>query len=119
MMRSLSSSVLSTSSRKTTSALMALVRSLALGGLLQMAAELVAQGRERLMREVGLAARREAIVEGRAEDVDRHAFVDRSRDHPAAFARVGDAAAVRGDVGILEQRVRGQVEQPRADHAAA
>src|SRR5262249_34473100 len=43
----------------------------------------------------------------------------RGLDRPATFARIRDAAAELGEVGILEKLARGKVEEPGADDAAA
>src|SRR3954464_15372502 len=87
-------------------------------GLLLMSSELLTQGGEQLVGEVGLAARAEALVQRRREDVRGHALLDRGERRPAPLPRVRDAAGKAPDVGILLQRGSRQVEQPRLDHAA-
>ena len=59
------------------------------GRLFHVAAELKAHGRQQLVGEVGLAARRESFVERRGEHRRRHGLVDGGLDRPAAFARIG------------------------------
>ena len=56
---------------------------------------------------------------GRAQHRHRHALVDGGRDGPAALARVGDAAREAVEIPALGERARGEIEQPRGDHAAA
>ncbi len=68
-----------------------------------MAAEFVAEGREKLVAEVGFAAGAEAIEEGGAEDGGRDRFVDGGFDGPAAFAGVGDATGELAEVGAFEE----------------
>ena len=88
--------------------------------LLHVAAELEAHRREQLVLEVRLAARAEALVQGRGEDRRRHCLVDGGLDRPAPLARIGDAAGeLRTASGSFDQRCRGQIEQPGGDHAAA
>ena len=84
-----------------------------------MAAEFVAHGGEESVGVRALAAGREAAEEGGAEDRDGDAFVDGGEHGPAALAGVGDAAGEVVEVGVLRERVRRQVEQPRGDDAAA
>ena len=78
--------------------------------LFLVATELVAEGGEELVAEVGFAARAEAIEEGSAEDGGGHGFVDGGFDGPAAFAGVGDAAGELAEVGAFEERGGGKVE---------
>ena len=87
--------------------------------LFLVAAELVAEGGEELVAEVGFAARAEAVVEGGAEHGGGDGFVDGGVDGPAAFAGVGDAAGEVAEVGAFEQGGGGEVEQPGGDDAAA
>jgi hypothetical protein len=56
--------------------------------LFLVAAELVAEGGEELVAEVGFAARAEAIEEGSAKDGGGNGFVDGGLDGPTAFAGV-------------------------------
>ncbi len=60
--------------------------------LFLVATELVTEGGEEFVAEVGFAAGAEAIEEGGAEDGGGNGFVDGGFDGPAAFAGVGDAA---------------------------
>src|SRR5689334_4289329 len=53
--------------------------------LLDVAAELEPHRGEQLVREVGLAARVEPLVERRGEHVDRGALVDRGEQRPASL----------------------------------
>src|SRR2546422_1406093 len=78
-----------------------------------MTAELVAHRGQQLVREVGLAAGAEALVQRRAQDGRRDGFVDRGGKRPPSFAGVRDAAFEAGEIGILGERGRGQVEEPR------
>ena len=87
--------------------------------LLVVPAELEAHGRQQLVLEVRLAARREPLVEGGREDLGRDPLVDGRQDGPAPLAGVGDPPREPREVRRLEQRDRRQVEQPRGDDAAA
>ena len=49
----------------------------------------------------------------------RHRLVDRRVQRPAALARVGDTTRVPIQGRAVDERGRGQVEQPRGDYAAA
>ena len=60
--------------------------------LLEMAAELVAHGRQQLVGEVRLAARAEALVQRGGEDGRRHRLVDGRLDRPPPLAGIGHAA---------------------------
>ena len=46
-------------------------------------------------------------------------LVDRGLDRPAAFAGIRNPAGKAGELGILGERIRGQVQQPRGDDTAA
>ena len=70
------------------------------GGLLYMAAELVAHGGEHLVGEVGLAARAETIVQGGTDDRRRGRLIDGRHDRPAALPGIRDPAAELGQVGL-------------------
>src|SRR5262245_24542477 len=59
--------------------------------LLEVAAEAESHGRLDLLGEVGLASRREAAVERRAQHGRRHRLVDRGDDRTASLAGVGHA----------------------------
>ena len=61
--------------------------------LLVVTAELESHRRKQLVLEVGLAARGEPLVKGRAEDWRRHAFIDGRLDGPSTFARIGYSAS--------------------------
>ena len=75
--------------------------------LLDVTAEPVAHRREHPVGEVGLAARVEALVEGRGQHVRRHGLVDRGRERPAALAGIRDPALVGAELRILEEGARG------------
>src|SRR5262245_9028346 len=87
--------------------------------LLEVAPEAEPHGRLDLLREVGLASRREAAVERRAQHWCWHRLVDRGHDRPASLAGVRHAAGELAQLRTLRERSRAQVEQPRRDHAAA
>ena len=57
-----------------------------------MAAELVAHGREQLLAEAVLDARAEARIERGGQHIGRHGLLDRGVDRPAAFAGILDEA---------------------------
>src|SRR5687768_2929697 len=86
---------------------------------LDMAAELGAERRQDLFRERVILPRAEALEERRREHVGRHRLFDRGLDGPAPFTRVGDVADEPRQLGIGGKCARGQIEQPRADDAAA
>src|SRR4029077_13679367 len=88
---------------------------LGFGRLLAMPAELVAHGREQLVREIRLAPGAEPLVEGRRQHMGRHAFVDRGLDGPPAFAGVGHPAREFRQAGVLDQGRRREIEQPGSD----
>src|SRR5690349_11756008 len=72
-------------------------------GFFGVAAELVPQCRQNAVGKVGLAARAEPGVDGRAQHRRGNALVDRGLNGPAAFAGIGDAA-----VEVLQQRIFGK-----------
>ena len=84
----------------------------------RVAAELVAQRGEHAPRERVAIARIEAAEQRHGDDRRRHVLVDGGLDRPAAFARIVDPALEAVELGVLLERVDGQVEQPRAHHAA-
>src|SRR5436309_10031204 len=90
-----------------------------LGGVLDVAAELVAHGREHLVTEGVILAGAETIEQRRGEDVDRHRLLDGGLERPPPFARVLDLARELRKLGALGEGARRQVEQPRGDDAAA
>ncbi len=53
---------------------------------LQVATELVAHGRQEPIGEIGVATRTESLIESRAQDMCRHALINRGCDGPATFA---------------------------------
>ncbi len=85
--------------------------------LLDVAAELAAHGREQLVGEVGLAARRESPVEGGREHRGRHALVDGRLDRPAASPCPTRPRA--GQRRVLQGAIAEMAEQPGGDDAAA
>ena len=89
------------------------------GALLQVPAEAEAHRRQRAVAELALAARLEARVEAGRDDGGGDALVDGGQHGPAPFARVRDAAGEALELGVLGQRLGGEVQQPRGDHAAA
>src|SRR5438093_821744 len=93
--------------------------SLAAGRPLDVAAELLPHRRQHLLGEGVVLAGAEARVEGGREHVGRDALLDRRHDRPPALARVVDGARVIGERGVLDERLRGEVEQPGAHHRAA
>src|SRR5688572_28296660 len=86
---------------------------------LDMAAELRPQRRQQFFREGVVAARPEPRVQRGGERVGRHLFLDGCRHGPAPLARVGDASLEALEVRIFTERARRQIQQPRADDAAA
>ena len=74
--------------------------------------------RQHLVLEDVLIARSESLEQCGGEHVRGHALVIRGLQRPASFARVRDAAAEFLERRVSGQRGRGQVEQPRTDHAA-
>src|SRR5262245_57510510 len=84
-----------------------------------MPAELVTHRRQDLVREVRLTARAEALVQRGGEHGRRYRFVDRRLDSPAPFPRIRYASGELRERGVLDERGRREIEQPRRDHAAA
>ena len=90
------------------------------GLLLDVAAELEAHGRQQLVGEVRLAARREPLVQRGRQDVRRacpRRWPPGSSSGPRPSPRRGRRSPSRS--GDFEQGDRRQVEEPRGDHAAA
>src|SRR5690242_3325604 len=87
--------------------------------LLHVTAELEPQRGEHAVLELGLAARLEAREQRRGEHVGGYGLVDRGVERPAPLARVGDMTSEAIELGRARERTRGEVEQPRADYAAA
>src|SRR5688572_1814861 len=83
-----------------------------------MTTELVAHGRQQPTAEVTLATRRESLEERRRQYRRRRCAVDRRVRRPASFAGIRDAALELLQGGIGGERPRGEIEQPRANHAA-
>ena len=92
---------------------------IASGGLLVVAAELLAHRRQQLVREVGGALGDEAVEQCGRDHRRGHAFVDRGGNRPSTFARVADPPAEGVEPGRRVQRRGGEVEQPRRHHTAA
>src|SRR5262252_2937868 len=84
-----------------------------------MPAESVAHRRQELIGKVRLASRAEALVQRGGEHRRRHGLVDRRLDGPAAFAGIRYAPGELRERGILDERGRREIEQPRRNHAAA
>src|SRR5262245_48875076 len=87
--------------------------------LLVVAAELLPHRGEHLVGEVVEVAGREARVERRRQHRRRDALLDRRDRRPASLARVGDVPAELLERRRLVERLRGEIEQPRADDAPA
>src|ERR1039458_6271834 len=81
--------------------------------------ELLSHGGEHLLREGMILPRAEARIQGRRQHFGRNRFFDRRLNRPAPFAGILHEPAVLGERGILGQRHRRQVQQPRTHHAAA
>src|SRR5205823_1654386 len=91
--------------------------SLVLSGL-DVPSEFFAHGRENFFgKSVGLT-RAKASIKGRRQHVDRNRLFDRRQDRPASLAGVVDVSGVAVERRILGQRVGGEIEKPRPDHAA-
>src|ERR1043165_2238588 len=84
-----------------------------------MATEFEAHRRQKLIGKRGLSAGTEPFEQRRAQDVSRYAFVNGRRERPTAFAGVGHAARKLRERRVGCERVRGKVEQPGSDYAAA
>ncbi len=91
---------------------------LRLPGLL-VAAEAVAHRGEDLLRKGVRLPRAEARIERRRQHLGRHRLVHRGVDGPAAFAGVLDMARIAVERAVARQRLRGEIEQPGGDDAAA
>src|SRR6185312_1527583 len=83
-----------------------------------MPTELLPHCRQHFLSKRVLLARAEAHEQRRREHVHRDRFVDGRLDRPAALAGVLHEARIFGQRGILHQRHRGEIEQPRTDDAA-
>src|SRR5438094_6189094 len=86
---------------------------------LEVPAELVTHGRKQLLLKIGLAARAEALVERGRENGYGHGLVDGGFDCPSSLARIRHPALEARERGVLEQRGRREVQQPRGDHTAS
>src|SRR5271155_4544316 len=84
----------------------------------QMAAELEAHGGQNLGSEVGLAARRKARVERFGEHRSGRTGFDARENRPATFAGVRNFTAEFIELGRVQERDGGEVEQPGSDDAA-
>src|ERR1051325_4753199 len=80
--------------------------------------ELEAEPRQELRAEVSSSPRGEALVQRGREDRHRNARFDRRLDGPAAFARIRHVTGEAREIGLTGESARGEVEQPRGDHAA-
>src|SRR3954451_7142748 len=86
----------------------------------RVSAELVAQRRVDLRREVAAALRLVALVQRRRDDRQRHALGDRVLHGPAALPGLGDDRLERLEVvAVLLERARRQLAEPRAHDRAA
>src|SRR5215831_1081473 len=81
-------------------------------------AELRAQRRQHAVAERVLLARAEAPEEREREHRRRHAAIDRLEHGPAPLARVLDVAADLVEAGIAGEGALGELQKPRAHHAA-
>src|SRR5690349_12407085 len=86
---------------------------------LHVAAELETHGGEHLGGKFVFTTRSEALIKRRAEYGGGSAGLDGGEDGPAAFAGIRDASGKALESGLIEERNRGQVEQPGSDDAAA
>src|SRR5262249_3522723 len=89
------------------------------GVFFQMTAETKAHGGEEFVLVIGLAAGGESFVQSSCQNRHRNAFVDGGLDGPAALAGIGDAAGELGELRIGGESVRGKIQQPGGDDAAA
>src|SRR6266849_6563637 len=83
-----------------------------------MAAELEPHGGEQAVLEVRFASRGEALEECGREHVGGYPLVDRRVERPSPLARVRHAPRETLERRLGRERRRGQVEEPRSDHAA-
>ena len=79
---------------------------------LDVAAELEAHGGKEFVLVGRLSARTEPRIQRRGKNRGGHAFVDGGVDGPAAFAGIGDSPGKLGEIGIVDERVCGQIEEP-------
>src|ERR1700693_2676911 len=77
---------------------------------LDVAAELIAHGREHFCGEVVLASRGEALIKRRGEHGGGSRRFDGREDGPSPLARIGNMARKLFEVGLLEQGDGGKVE---------
>src|ERR1700733_8368723 len=80
-----------------------------------MTAKLVAHRRQKFIREVGLTARTETLIKRHSQHRSRNSLIDPGLDRPSSFARIRDSTAKLRHLRILQQRSRGQVQQPRSN----
>src|SRR4029453_11180546 len=86
--------------------------------LLAVATELEPLGGEDPAGEVVPAPRAEPLVEGRGQDVGGDAELDGDLGGPPPPPGGGAPAVVLAQVGIVEERPGGQVDEPGPDHGA-
>src|SRR5664279_1454187 len=79
--------------------------------LLAMATEALAHGGEHLVGEVVEVSGVEPGGQRGGEHRRGHALFDRCDRRPAAFARVGHATGEVGEIGGLDESLRGEVQQ--------
>src|SRR5206468_8356747 len=83
-----------------------------------MAAELVAQRREKPSRKRIVLTRAVPGKQRRGNRGQGNASIDRLLHRPAAFARVVDIRLELREIAILRERPGGKVEKPGSHHAA-
>src|SRR5262249_26386325 len=84
----------------------------------RVAAELVAHSGEELARVGPAQTAVEAVIEREGDDRRGDVEVDGLVDRPASFARVLHEALNAGELGVLLECLRGQIEEPGADDGA-
>src|SRR5208283_3644258 len=82
------------------------------GGFFPVSAKLESHGGQQSVLEIRLAARREALIEGRGKDGHGYRLVDGGLDCPPPLARVREPARESRELLICGQGGRRQVEQP-------
>src|SRR5207244_1644847 len=89
------------------------------GAALDMPAEALAHGGEKLFRKRMLAARSEARVERGGENIGGDCLFNGGHEGPSTLAGILDDAGKAVELRIIGKGAGGQVEEPRADHAPA